>query len=52
MKFERSLVEEDSKFRIKLDRQVLALAENIKIEQIKLPQRIGKLEDGTTLKTI
>lgn len=50
MKFKRSLVEEDSKFRIKLVRQVQALAEKIKIEQIELPQRIGKLDEGTSLK--
>ena len=50
IKFERSLVEEDIKFRMDLDRKVILLAEKIKIERIELPQRIGKLQEGTSLK--
>lgn len=52
VKFERNDVEDLLKFQHRVEQKITSFANKIKKEQIKLPNRIGKIEDGSSLKNL
>jgi hypothetical protein len=50
--FDRCYVESISKFQQRIEPKVHAIAEKIKKERIDLPNKIGKIEDGSSLKNL